>query len=110
MTGALDRFAWPWAGLIGGPVLWYAAHDLAFYLSAVNCRYPFIVPAIHLVAFLGALLCGLLSYRARLPDEPAAALRQETFGAMIGAGAAALFALAIAWQGLAVLAYSGCER
>ena len=47
--GAKDYFL-PWAGLFGGVLAWYGAHEISFYLSRVNCDARWLVAVIHLVA------------------------------------------------------------
>jgi hypothetical protein len=93
----------PWSGLIVGALAWYGAHELGFYLLRPNCQQPWIVPVIHLVALLLTAGAGAASLMAE-PRRPRSPM------AWIGLGAAALFALVIAWQGVAGLIYSGCER
>ncbi|MDD5460068.1 MAG: hypothetical protein PHG00_00275 [Methylococcales bacterium] len=102
---------WPWAGVFGGAAFWYAAHDLATYLSAFNCRHGWVAASIHLIALLGAMGCGILSYQT-LPGSGSdgSERRRLTFSGGIGMAAAALFSLVILWQGIATLIYSGCER
>jgi len=102
----MNRFA-PWAGLFGGGVSWYAAHDLALYLVNDNCRQMWITPVIHLVALAACLAAGWVSWRALPADRGD---HRRVFAASLGVAAAALFALVILWQGMATLIYSGCER
>jgi hypothetical protein len=95
-----------WAGLLIGAIAWYAAHELSFYLVRDNCRSPWIAPAIHLAALAAAVGGGIVSAGARR----AARDEMQLMSAWIGAGAAALFSLALLFQGVASLVYSGCER
>jgi hypothetical protein len=98
-----------WAGLLGGAVSWYGAHEASFYLVRQNCAgKPWIVPLIHLAALAITVSAGTLSFkqsrRARpLADSPA-------FEALIGTGAALVFVVVILFQGVAGLIYTGCER
>jgi len=106
MSGRLlERTYWPWAGLIGGPV-WYAAHDLAFYLSGVNCERGWIAPLIQVVALTGALGCSYLSYSS----IDGSAGHRRSFAGTVGTGAGLLFSVAILYQALAAFVYDGCAR
>jgi hypothetical protein len=103
-----DRLA-RWAGLFGGAICWYAAHEASFYtLRMNNCAAASsVVAAIHVLALLVTLAAGALSFRtARLEDWT----RFPSFAGTIGLGAAAIFAIVIIWQGAAGFVYSGCDR
>lgn len=105
----MKNLNWPWAGVFGGAFFWYGAHDLGLYFSAYNCTHPWFVPFVHFVAFIGSIICGLLSFQA-WPDGVIDRTQRRGFSAGIGMASASLFTLVILWQGLATLIYSGCER
>jgi hypothetical protein len=99
-----------WAGLFGGAVAWYGAHDLSFYLVRANCSsHHWIAPSIHIAALAIAVTCGLISYRT-LRTEQEWPTDVRGFAALVGTAAATLFSIAIVWQGIATLVYTGCER
>ena len=106
----LKGWAWPWAGVFGGAAFWYAAHDLSTYLLNVNCRHIWVAPFIHIIALIGAIASGYLSYRAWPDGDSSNRDRFLSFSSMVGVAAAALFALVILWQGVAAIVFSGCER
>lgn len=100
----------PWLGLIGGAIAWYLAHDISFYYSHTNCDHRYIVPTVHVLALMVSLYCGLLSYRSFPSPSTAGFENRPAFFSGIGTAAAGLFSLVIAWQGLAALFFTGCER
>jgi hypothetical protein len=113
MKSTLTRQSWTrqwWSGIFGGFIFWYAAHDLGFYYSAYNCFHRWILPTIHLIAFVGGLICVWLSYRAMSSSESPTIPGGRDFMARVGVGAGSIFTLVILWQGIAAIIYSGCER
>lgn len=98
---------WGWAGIAGGAAFWYAAHDLGFYFSPLDCQLPWILPLLHMLAFAGCLGSGWLSLRVWSASRGTAA---ENFVALVGVAAAAFFALVILQQGIGTLIFNGCER
>jgi hypothetical protein len=105
----LDDTVEKWAGLLGGTVAWYAAHEASFYaLRMSNCAaIAWVVAAIHAAALLVTLTAGGLSFRAARSGDGKVA---PSFAAAIGLGAAAIFTVVIIWQGAAAFVYSGCEQ
>ncbi|KGM31157.1 hypothetical protein P409_28845 [Inquilinus limosus MP06] len=101
-----------WAGLLSGPGAWALSTQLNYALVPWDCpRQLGIVPWAALVLVLASLAGGVLSWRAlRRPDVTMRAARTERFIALIGVGAALLFALIVALQGSAGLVFTGCER
>jgi hypothetical protein len=95
---------WPLAGFFGGVTFWFAAHEIGFYFSDYNCRHSWILPFVHLIALLGSVGSGLISYKCAKSET------KFNYNSGIGIAAAALFSLVITWQGIATLIYSGCER
>ncbi len=108
MKPVIEKVAWPFAGLIGGMLFWYAAHEAGFYLSPYHCDRRWVEPVVQLAGLLGAMASGYLSLRALNAgdrgDEP------FHFAALIGCGAAAIFSLVIAWHALATIVYQSCAR
>jgi hypothetical protein len=101
-----------WAGLVSGPGAWALSTQLNYALVPWDCpRQLGIVPWTAALLVLFALAGGALSWQAvRRPDAAARPARTERFIALIGLGAALLFALIVALQGSAALVFSGCER
>jgi hypothetical protein len=101
-----------WAGLLSGPGAWALSTQLNYALVPWDCpRQLGIVTWTALLLVLLALSGGALSWRAfRWPDVAARPVRTERFIALLGLGAALLFALIVALQGSAGLVFTGCER
>lgn len=106
----------PCAGLVVPPLLWAVSTQLGLILPYVECGTP-LKPAVILsfAAAAGSLAAGLVSWRTRQPagkaDHGRAAYPlARPFVAMLGGLAGALFAFALALQGLSSLMLTGCER
>jgi hypothetical protein len=91
----------PWAGVFGGFLFWYLAHDIGFYFSGHGCNYSWVPRVIHVVCFLGAVFATFLSFRT---------WRENKMTPLLNVSAGALFSLVILWQGIATFVYAGCER
>lgn len=99
-----------WAGLVGGVISWYGAHEIGIFFSDYNCRHHWILPAAHVLAAAACGFFGLLSLRAWRASRGRAAEERDAFGALVSTLAAAVFAIVILWQAVAAFIYSGCER
>jgi hypothetical protein len=97
------------AGFFGGALLWYFAHDMGTYFSGHECRYDWVPTTVNVVALLGTIFCGWISYRAWPRTAPETA-PTKTFGAGIGIAAAVLFSIVLLWQIFGAIIYSECSR
>jgi hypothetical protein len=113
MAAARTTAGIPWAGLAAGPAAWAVATQLNYALVPWACSRGaawLLIPALALLLAFAAVGGGLLSLRARQGTAGGGGGGQPRhFLAMIGALAAALFALLILLQGAAGLVFSGCE-
>ena len=118
MTGYLGRrVLGAAAGMLCGSVLWTLNTQLGEILPYPECRLrlPFTGLGSSL-ALIASLMAGYWSWRVWLPlwDQRDARAsdtdRSLRLLATIGAGAAPIFALALALQGAAGFLLSGCER
>jgi hypothetical protein len=100
----------PSAGIFVGAIMWYLAHDIAFYYSGHDCKFRWILPTVHFLALLITLWSGAISAHAWRKVPLDGHMTREQFVGGIGVAAAALFSLVIVWQGVATLIYKGCER
>ena len=98
---------WAWAGIAGGALFWYGAHELGFYFSKMDCHQPWILPLLHILTLAGCLGSGWLSWRVWSAGRGTGA---ENLVAAVGVAAAALFALVVLQQGIGTIIFSGCER
>ena len=107
---------WTWAGALAAPLCWGAEQILSSTLVPQQCHgRPWLVPTIWgLLAFvlLGAMV---VSWRARSRiaggGEPSDFVqRRALFVGTLGILMPALFLIAMTWQGIAGMIYSGCER
>jgi hypothetical protein len=114
MSGRLERKAVaPWAGLFLGAVGWFLNHQAGSDIVFGHCRMggPLFSGALGLACGLLVVVGGAISWRTRKPgpdvqDGP----ENHSFAAMVGAGSAALFLLAIAFQTLNGFIVPACER
>ena len=116
MAGWLDR-GLPSAGIFAGPVAWFISTQGNYALTPWMCAHK--IPVIPLLAGLLlalSLFGGFLSWRAFATrgsvaqQDEAGAGRPHRFVAALGIMMALLFGLVIAVQGIAGVAFSGCER
>lgn len=101
----------PWTGLFVGAAAWAADHQLSSdgnYWDCARAGGPFVV-VVGLVCLAVAVGGGILSWNAR-PDTPGEATESRRFARFIGAAAAAVFALAIAFGTWAGVLLPGCQR
>jgi hypothetical protein len=107
------NYQWPkslaWAGLMGGFLSWYGAHELGTYFSAWNCHHHWILPLVHFIAVITCVLSGQVSWKTWLkygkdlsPDQ--------FYAPFIGVVGSSLFFIVLVWQTIATFIYSGCER
>ena len=105
-----------WAGFFAGPVCWFAQQELALWLLPADCgKRWWISPSISalfaIIVAIAALLASRSARRLPAPAEGAGfAARRTRFIALLGTISPLFFLAAIAWQGIAGLVYSGCER
>jgi hypothetical protein len=98
----------PSAGLYAGAAAWAVNTQLGYSLVPWACAHDarIILPILAFTFAAFSTMGGILSWRALAPARPSA----SSLLARIGVLSAALFALAIALQGSAALALTGCER
>ena len=115
MTGQIDRHPLaPWAGLFLGAAAWIGHQQSAAAAIFWDCRLggPLLTGGLGLLFGLIAALGGAVSWRAhkaasRAEDAPA---HNRSVAGMIGAGAAGMFLLAIAFQSLTGFVVPACHR
>jgi hypothetical protein len=108
----LREFA-PWTGLFAGAAAWFAHHQTASDLIIWDCRLggPFLTGGLGLICGLVTVIGGLISWRSRTPLVGAShELGMPGFAGVVGAGAAAMFLLAILFQSLTGFIVGVCER
>jgi hypothetical protein len=101
----------PWTGLFVGAGAWFADHQLSSDGNFWNCAQaggPFAVE-VGVVCLVIAIAGGVTSWRAR-PETGAASEESRRFARFVGAAAAAIFALAIAFGTWAGVLLPGCQR
>jgi hypothetical protein len=111
----LDANPWtPWAGLLVGAAAWFAHHQSASSTIYWDCRLggPLLTAGLGLLFGLATVAGGLLSWRVHrrcaAAEDPSA--HNRSVAGMIGAGSAAVFLLAIVFQGLSGLIVPACHR
>jgi hypothetical protein len=98
-----------WAVFWSGPVAWFLQQLILYQLTLPSCHgRPWLAPLVG-AAFLLLPAAGIVwSYRAlqqaRVIEVP------RPFILLVGGVAAAFFLVAMIWQEVGTLAYSGCER
>jgi hypothetical protein len=103
------------AGLALGPAAWFLTQQATYYLASKPCGFvrPTVMLLVDLLGLVAAAVGAYLCWHPwRLPvAAPHPASRAErNFAAGLGFTLCCLFAITIAWQGLATFFYSGCER
>ena len=105
-----------WAGFVAGPVCWFAQQQLALWLLPASCGGQWwITPSLGapfgIVLAAAALLSWHCARRIAASGDPAGITERRTrFIALLGSVSPLFFLAAIAWQGIAGLVYSACER
>jgi len=101
-----------WLVFWSGPVAWFLQQLTLYQLTLPTCHgKPWLSPLVGLVFLL--IPAASIAYSARILFGP---LTKETttpvrhFVLILGGVAAVVFLIAMAWQELATLAYTGCER
>jgi hypothetical protein len=117
MNGRIDRQALaPWAGLFLGAGAWFAHQQSISSLIYWDCRLggPLATAGSGLAFGMVAAVGGLISWRAHRRAARAAmengAPHNRSVAGLIGAGSAAIFLLAIAFQGLIGFIVPVCHR
>lgn len=113
-----DGHAWrsfsPWAGLFLGAGGWFAHHQIASSIIDWDCTLggPMLTVGLGAVFGVAAAAGGLVSWRAHrsLRAAPRGPPHTRSVGGAIGAGAAAVFLLAIFFQALAGVIVPACHR
>ena len=101
----------PWTGLFVGAAAWFADHQIGSDGDYWDCKTlsgPYTV-AVGVVCIAIAAAGGIASWRLR-PEAQAEEAQSRTFARIIGAGAAAIFVLAIAFGTWAGVLLPGCHR
>jgi hypothetical protein len=105
----IPRFVHPACGIFGGAIAWYLAHDIGFYYSHTNCDHRWILPTVHVLAFIVSVSCAWISFHSLPKDKSLGLESRQGFFAIVGTAAGSLFSLVILFQGIAAFIYSGCE-
>jgi hypothetical protein len=103
----------PWAGVFLSALAWFLHHQLGSNITFWSCRAggPLLTAGLGLAFGLIAAGGGLISWQARAaPPSSADRPESRTFGAMVGAGCAALFCFAILLQMISGFVVPGCFR
>lgn len=101
----------PWTGLFVGAGAWALDHQLGSdsnFWSCAQAGGPFTV-VVGLVCFAIAVAGGIVSWLAR-PEAAAGEAETPRLASFVGAAAAAIFALAIAFGTWAGVLLPGCQR
>ena len=102
-------------GLALGPAAWFLTQQVSYDLASRPCGFvpPMAVLLVNLVGLavvaVGAGLCWR-SWRLPVAAPEPASRAERNFAAGLGFTLCCLFAITIAWQGLATFFYTGCER
>src|SRR3954454_4789006 len=102
-------------GLALGPAAWFITQQVSYDLASKPCGFvpPTVMLLVNLlglaVVAVGAWLCWQ-SWRLPVAAPQPASRTERNFAAGLGFTLCCLFAITIAWQGLATFFYTGCER
>jgi hypothetical protein len=114
--GRAGNAPWVWTGAIAAPLCWFIQQLLASWLVPADCRgRQWLVPSLWIgfsVLLLAAMLVSWRDLRrvSRAGDRAGFSERRARFVGTAGTVMPMIFLLAMAWQGIAGLVYSGCER
>ena len=104
----------PWAGLFLGAAGWFAHHQIASSVIDWDCELgtPLLTVGLGVLFGLVAAAGGLVSWRVhiRLRTAREAGPHSRSVAGAIGAGAAAIFLLAIGFQALTGVILPACHR
>src|SRR5579884_1808765 len=113
MTGALARSKLgPWTGLFTGAVAWFVDQQAGSGGDEWDCHFatPAWILGLAVVCGIVCALGGWTSWRARREAPEGQSAKARQVGGIVGAGAAAVFGLAIGFQTLAGLIVPACFR
>jgi hypothetical protein len=104
----------PWAGLFLGALAWFGQQQICASVISWDCRLggPLLTAGLGALAAVITVAGGLVSWRAhrRLAAAPQEAPHSRSVAGVIGAGAAAVFLLAIFFQALTGVIVPACHR
>jgi hypothetical protein len=100
----------PWSGLLLGVIGWFVDHQWGANLAFFDCARtgPLFSTALAIGCGLVVAVGGALSWTS--PGRSSGAEQNRQFAAWVGAGAAAIFLLAILLQTLAGYILPACHR
>ena len=102
-----------WAGLVAGPTAWALSTQINYTIATRICAHAgYATVLVTVVLALLAAAGSILSWQARRAIQAGShptTSHADAFGAIVSAGAAALFTLVILLQGVAGLVFYGCE-
>jgi hypothetical protein len=108
--------SWAWTGAIAAPLCWAAQQLLVACLVPQHCHgRQWLVPSIWGLFAIVLLVATVISWRARARvsavGEPSDLVeRRALFAGTLGIVMPLMFLVAMTWQGIAGMIYSGCER
>lgn len=102
----------PWAGLVVGPTAWYLHQRGVGDALSYDCAHGRSPAALAgtLLAFAALFAAGYWSWRFWRAQPRNAEPSPHAFLALVGAGAAGIFGLALVFQALAMLLVPECAR
>ena len=105
-----------WTGVLAGPVMWFAAFEASYALSATNCTWktaPMLVFGVALAIVAASCIVSFAAWqRLRRDTDPASERHIESARALAAAGIVlnALFFLVLVAQALPHFILGGCEQ